>query len=693
MKLHAGWLALALLAALPQRAAAYATFEIIVKDGPNEGFNDPTAATPVGGNTATTLGEQRLRALQYAADQWGALLDSEVVIRIEATFDPIECVGGYSTTLALGGTTYLEIVTDEHGDEVVVPTALGDRMEATDLEPGQPDISIQFNSNVDSGTCLDGTFWYYGLDGQPSGYDTDLIDTALHEIAHGLGIQPLHDPDTGELVDGTPSAFLKRLFDLDLGKHWDEMTNAERLTSQGNARRVVWDGPTTTEQSRALLAAGLPSVQSAQVPSLSGFYADASYGTWRVATTITGELAADTTGQCPPSNVNGKIALMPWDCAHSSWAASVEDEGAIGILVENPADWDVPAFPLDEAMPEPIGIPVIAISTSDLGRLIDGALAGTVTVEMSIDESEPLGADGEGRVMMNVTAPATSSSLAHLEPLARPNLLMEPVTAPRTLHDLDLTPAMLADIGWARFCGNGALNQAEECDDGEDNDDTKPDACRTDCKSAHCGDGVLDMGEACDEGAANSDERAGACRTTCKVASCGDGTIDDGEECDRGAANSDTDFNACRTSCKEPTCGDGVTDQGERCDEGAHNSDSEPDACRTTCQPARCGDAVIDDGEACDDGPDNDGATPGACSTFCARVSDQLDPDASSIDPEDDGGVMQHQDAGAPGPSHGDGGCGCRALGAERSSDAGALAWLAGLGGALLLRRRSRARG
>src|SRR5688500_8056841 len=90
-------IALAALSALPGHAAAFATFEIIVADGPNEGFNDPTPVEPIGGNTGTTLGEQRLQALQHAADQWGAALDSTVVIRIEASFDPIECIGGYST--------------------------------------------------------------------------------------------------------------------------------------------------------------------------------------------------------------------------------------------------------------------------------------------------------------------------------------------------------------------------------------------------------------------------------------------------------------------------------------------------------------------------------------------------------------------------------------------------------------------
>jgi hypothetical protein len=66
-------------------------------------------------------------------------------------------------------------------------------------------------------------------------------------------------------------------------------------------------------------------------------------------------------------------------------------------------------------------------------------------------------------------------------------------------------------------CGDGVLDSGtgEQCDDGPDNSDTEPDACRTDCTLAHCGDAVVDTGETCDDGPANSDAAADACRTSC----------------------------------------------------------------------------------------------------------------------------------------------------------------------------------
>ena len=71
--------------------ATAATITIVNNDGAGEGFNDPTATAPIGGNTGTTIGQQRLIAFQFAADVWGALLPSNVEIRINATFDALTC--------------------------------------------------------------------------------------------------------------------------------------------------------------------------------------------------------------------------------------------------------------------------------------------------------------------------------------------------------------------------------------------------------------------------------------------------------------------------------------------------------------------------------------------------------------------------------------------------------------------------
>ena len=72
-------------------ALAGATVLIVNMDGANEGFNDPTPWTPTGGNPATTLGQARLNAFQYAANIWGQCINSNVVIRVQAQMDPQFC--------------------------------------------------------------------------------------------------------------------------------------------------------------------------------------------------------------------------------------------------------------------------------------------------------------------------------------------------------------------------------------------------------------------------------------------------------------------------------------------------------------------------------------------------------------------------------------------------------------------------
>ncbi|MCZ7686913.1 MAG: DUF4215 domain-containing protein [Sandaracinaceae bacterium] len=150
-------------------------------------------------------------------------------------------------------------------------------------------------------------------------------------------------------------------------------------------------------------------------------------------------------------------------------------------------------------------------------------------------------------------------------------------------------------------CGDGSRTPGEECDDGNTESGDGCDAlCAvepgyacfepsrgrpSECEET-CGDGLIheDAGEECDEGEANSDTAPNACRVRCVRAHCGDGVIDDAEECDQGAASSDATPGVCRTSCRLPFCGDGVVDDGESCDPGG-GAALEAASCAGTCEP------------------------------------------------------------------------------------------------------------
>lgn len=86
---------------------------------------------------------------------------------------------------------------------------------------------------------------------------------------------------------------------------------------------------------------------------------------------------------------------------------------------------------------------------------------------------------------------------------------------------------------FAALCGDGLKEGFEECDNGENNSDSRADACRSDCTRARCGDGTVDSSEECDDAYyGNSDRIPNACRSNCRRAYCGDGVLDSGEDCD-----------------------------------------------------------------------------------------------------------------------------------------------------------------
>jgi hypothetical protein len=106
-----------------------------------------------------------------------------------------------------------------------------------------------------------------------------------------------------------------------------------------------------------------------------------------------------------------------------------------------------------------------------------------------------------------------------------------------------------ADLSAQPRCGDNIIEHPEECDEGAGNSDSRPDACRADCRLPWCGDGVTDPGfeEECDDGPGNSDRIPNACRRDCRRAFCGDGVVDErrGEECDDGAEGARNPYDGC----------------------------------------------------------------------------------------------------------------------------------------------------
>jgi hypothetical protein len=254
-------LALGAALAIPAPAAA-TTITIINADSAGVGFNDPSPRTPVGGNTGTTLGEQRLNVFQYAAAFWASKLDSPVEITVEAKFEAKSC-DATTATLGSAGTRY--IFSDFKGAPRAATwysSALANKLAGEDLEPGEADIAASFTTALDDGSCLFPKKWYYGLDAQPTGGTTDFATVVIHELGHGLGFQTFVSRTTGKKFSGDDNpglddAYMVHLYDGTTGKTWDQMSDDERLASGTNTSNLLWNGSNVVAVASSVLIQGV----------------------------------------------------------------------------------------------------------------------------------------------------------------------------------------------------------------------------------------------------------------------------------------------------------------------------------------------------------------------------------------------------------------------------------------------------
>ena len=456
--------------AIASSAFANATITIVNADQPGKGFNDPTVASPIGGNSGTTLGEQRLIAFRYAADIWAHLINSNVDIVVSATFAPIN--RGVDSCNILGSAGPADFLTNFQNapkKDVWYPVALANALAGKDLRPDTPDINAQFNSLIDTTQCTNGR-WYYGLDANHGSDKIDLIVVLLHELAHGLGISGTTDVTTGTDAEGFPSIHELHTFDTTSGLHWDQMTSAQRRTSGLNTSHLVWDGNSTRLSANEVLGPVTTLTISAPAPIAGNFdIGTAAFGPRPDQTALTGTIAAatdaadevgpTTTDGCSPytnaSAINGNIALVDrGTCTFVVKAKNAQAAGATALLVaDNRRETCIPpGMGGDDAT---ITIPVISVSQDD-GATIRAQLTNGVSATLRIDPATLAGATNSG--MVRLYAPCTvsaGSSVFHWDVSAFPNLLMEPNINGDLTHGVDVTLNQLIDLGWSRATSDG----------------------------------------------------------------------------------------------------------------------------------------------------------------------------------------------------------------------------------------------
>src|SRR5262249_49433599 len=119
----------------------------------------------------------------------------------------------------------------------------------------------------------------------------DLVTTALHEFAHGLGQLNYLDLTTGAPLLDALDMYSTFLFDNTAGKSWGEMTNVERASSARNFGNVVWHGAWVDREAPSfLIHRAVLDVQSP--PPIAGSYeiGTAHFGGAISLTPLVGEL-------------------------------------------------------------------------------------------------------------------------------------------------------------------------------------------------------------------------------------------------------------------------------------------------------------------------------------------------------------------------------------------------------------------
>ncbi len=472
--------ALTVCAAAPQ---AFAQGKIIVVNGnlPGIGFNDPTPVAPIGGNTGTTMGEQRMQVFQYAADLWTAVLNPRVDIYVWARFVPLgtnvlDSAGPISVNGGFPGAEFPDLWYHE---------ALANHLSGADDIPHDPtflpNAADQANpSDEISARFATGFNFYFGLDDNEESVPgtVDLLAVVLHEMGHGLGFSNLVNEADGTKFLGFGDVFSQYTVDDSTNKIWNDMTDAERVASAVNIYKVSWNGLHVKQNTPVVLKPGVPTL----IGNSTGFsgpflFGTAAFGPLLTATGVTGDVVLGDDGVADPSTTNGctaitnavagKIVVLDRGvCGFVVKVKNAQDAGAIGVIIADNAAGSPPAG-LGGADPT-ITIPSGRVTLAD-GNALKAALAGgAVNVTLKVDNSVLAGVDRINHLALLATFDPVQlgSSISHFDGVAFPNQLMEPainsdlkavVTPPE-----DLTSSLFTDIGWYSD-GDGVPDGKDSC--------------------------------------------------------------------------------------------------------------------------------------------------------------------------------------------------------------------------------------
>jgi hypothetical protein len=487
-------LAAFIIFAFSSSAFGAATIVIQNVDNPNVGFNDPTPRAPIGGNPGTTLGQQRLNAFQFAANIWGATLNSTTTITIRANWEPLDCTANSAVLGAAGAVSLYSGFSGAPFGNTWYGGALANALHGSDID-GSAEIQARFNVNLGNPGCGEGFPFYLGFDNN-HGAGTDLVAVLLHEFGHGFGFQSFTNSSTGAQPSNRTSIYDRFLFDNSTSKTWNQMNDGERQASAINTGHLTWNGANVTSQTANVLAS--PRLRVNSPAGIAGNYVIGTAG-FGPALSFPGQTAnvvqsAPADGCAALTNgaaVFGKIALIDrGTCNFTVKVKNAQNVGAIAVIIVD----NVPGSPppaLGGSDPT-VTIPSVRITLAD-GNAIKAQLGSGVNATLQLDHSAPGGTDAQGRPLMYAPNPIEGgSSVSHWDTSLYPNQLMEPNISGDLSHNVDtpqdLTASLFRDIGWIVTGSSGAINNVQFSTSGQAVNETPNATVRVDVLITRTGD-------------------------------------------------------------------------------------------------------------------------------------------------------------------------------------------------------------
>ncbi|HUW88610.1 MAG TPA: fibronectin [Candidatus Paceibacterota bacterium] len=182
--------------------------------------------------TYNNFPEWAKRDVQAAIDTWSANFASSVPILVDATW------GRSSSSGILGSArpgNYFSNFENTPDATLWYPSALANAIAGKDLDPANPEIVIQANSDA---------AWDMRNDGAPTKTEYDLESVFIHELGHGLGFLSTNafDPYFKYGILDQPTAFDAYAQTLD-GQRLSDFQSPSHDLGIALTNTLVWSGP------------------------------------------------------------------------------------------------------------------------------------------------------------------------------------------------------------------------------------------------------------------------------------------------------------------------------------------------------------------------------------------------------------------------------------------------------------------